>query len=353
MRRVWTKNAREGQILALPVTNKRGVTVVQKGSRLTSMMIERLKQHGVQRIFIDDPAFEGVDCQEGLDSVTFSELEGFLERLATAARGEGWVDLSSFSRELYTWSERVCAEMERGPASFLLYPNEGDVLHRWIAHSVNVALLAARSLLNIGGRDQARYMIAAAFLMDLGLWKIDEQAHLDYYLKGETPASPFSRHVDVSIRLVHTIPGLPSYVKAVVAQHHERSDGSGYPKGLAGDAIHPLARVMGVVDSFVAQTQRDHDPLLPHDALEWLMAGVGFEFDQTAVKVFRNAAHPYPVGMEVELDSGEQGVVTGVRGSLLVRPTVRVVRDAQGREVSPYYEVDLAAQTTKSIRRIL
>mgnify|MGYP001953904747 CR=1 FL=1 len=353
MRRVWIRNVKEGQILALPVTNAAGVTVVQKGLELTSAVIERLKQLGVQRVFVEDPAFEGVDAREGLDSVTYSRLSGFLERMAIAVRDDGVEDLSAFSQEVVYWTRMICEALEKGPPSFLLYPNEGDLLRRWIARTVNVALLGAKTYLNIGGRDQARWIATAALLMDLGLWRLDEEILADLLIQGDTARSEVTEHVGLSLRCVRSMSGLSSFVTAIVAQHHERCDGTGYPKRLRGPAIHPLAKVMAVVDSFVSATQREKDPLLPHDALEWLMAGVGFEFDHAAVKAFRNAIHPYPVGMEVELDSGERGVVTGVRGVLLSRPCVRVVWDAEGNEVNPHYEVDLSVQMTKSIRRVL
>lgn len=344
---------KEGQILALPVTNAAGVTVLQKGLELTPAVIQRLKQLGVQRVFVEDPAFEGVDAREGLDSVAYSRLAGFLERMAVTVRDERVTDVSAFSDEVIYWARMISEALEKGPSSFLLYPNEGDLLHRWIARTVNVALLGAKTYLNIGGRDQARWIAAAALLMDLGLWLLDDEILADLLIRGETSRPEVTQHVALSLRCVRSMSGLSSFVTAIVAQHHERSDGSGYPKGLREQAIHPLARVMAVVDSFVSATQREEEPLLPHDALEWLMAGVGFEFDHAAVKAFRNAIHPYPVGMEVELDSGERGVVTGVRGVLLSRPCVRVVWDAQGNEVNPHYEVDLSVQMTKSIRRVL
>lgn len=353
MRRVWTRNVKEGQILALPVTNSKGVTVIQKGMQLTPSVIDHLRKLGVQRVFVEEPAFEGIDAREGLDSVTYSRLTGFLERLALGVRDGDFRSLGSFSQELTAWARTVCDTLEKGPPSFLLFPNEGDLLRRWIARTVNVALLGAKTFLNIGGRDQARWFATATFLMDLGLWRLDEEILEELLYNGETSRREVEQHVEFSLKYVHSIAGLSSYVTAIVAQHHERCDGSGYPKGLRGDAIHPLAKVMAVVDSFISVTQRERDPLLPHDALEWLMAGVGFEFDHAAVKAFRNSVHPYPVGIEVELNTGEQGVVTGVRGALLSRPCVRVVRDAEGNEVDPLYEVDLSVQMTKSIRRVL
>lgn len=342
-----------GQALALAVTNKRGVTVIQKGVRLTESMIARLKKGGVQRIFVEDERYDGIDCHEGLDAAVYSRLEGFLTRMASSFY-EGTTDeLGVFARELTTWSQTVCDALESGSPSFLLYPNTGDALHRWTSHVVNVALLAGLTYLSLGGKEQARHVITAAFVQDLGLWRFGESTLMALYTDGQSDHPSFEQHVAISLNLAHTVPGLSSYVKAVVAQHHERCDGSGYPKGLYLDSIHPLARVMGVVDSYVAVTQKERDPLLPHDALEWLMAGVGFEFDHAAVKAFRNAVYPYPPGIEVELSTGERGVVSGVQGAVRARPTVRILYDAEGREITPYYEIDLAAEMTKGIRRLL
>lgn len=353
MRRVWAKDAQVGQILARPVANERGVAVVQQGVKLTQNVIDWLLENGIQRIFVDDPRYVGIESREALDPILHSRLEGFLRRLATTVQETERVDLSTWLRDLVYWSRMICEELEAGPPSFLHYPNVGEPIHRWTAHVLNVALLGARTLLRIGGRDQARHMVIAAFLKDLGLWKMGEDVVEAAYITGDVATAAHGDKVILSQQIANTITGLSPYVKTIVAQHLERCDGSGKPRGLLARDIHPLAKVMAVVDAYVAAVHREVDPLLPHDALEWLMSGVGFEFDHTAVKAFRNAVHPYPVGIEVELNTGERGVVTGVRGPLAARPCVRILWDAEGREVNPYYEINLAEQTTKAISRIV
>lgn len=352
MRRVWAKDAKEGQILARPVANERGVAVVQQGMKLTENVIEWLQENGIQRIFVEDPRYDGIDCQEGLDPSLHSQLEGFLRHLARIVQDAERVDLSTFLKDLVHWSRTICEELDTGPATFLHYPNVGEAVHRWTAHTINVALLGAQTLIRIGGRDQARHMVIAAFLKDLGLWKMGEDVVQAAFMTGDIATAALGDKVVLSQQIANTITGLSPYVKTIVAQHLERCDGTGEPRGLLARDIHALAKVMAVVDAYVAAIHRDVDPLLPHDALEWLMSGVGFEFDHAAVKAFRNAVHPYPVGIEVELNSGERGVVTGVRGPLAARPCIRVLWK-DGREVEPYYEVDLAEQTTKAILRIV
>ena len=66
-------------------------------------------------------------------------------------------------------------------------------------------------------------------------------------------------------------------VRSIVRGHHERLDGSGYPDRLAGDAIDPLAQIVGIVDVFDALTswRPYRGPLAPDDAIRQLLAEVG------------------------------------------------------------------------------
>ncbi|MCF8047101.1 MAG: response regulator [Desulfarculaceae bacterium] len=79
----------------------------------------------------------------------------------------------------------------------------------------------------------------------------------------------------------------PWPVAQVIYQHHERLDGSGYPKGLKGDEIHPWARLLAACDVFEAMTS--HRPYRPahgkKEAFQKLREGAGSKFDAAIVKV--------------------------------------------------------------------
>ncbi len=76
-------------------------------------------------------------------------------------------------------------------------------------------------------------------------------------------------------------------IKPIVLQHHERYDGKGYPLGLKGEEIHPLARLLTVVDAFDAMTslRRTADENLPAGICE-LRRCSGTQFDPAAVEAF-------------------------------------------------------------------
>jgi putative two-component system response regulator len=83
------------------------------------------------------------------------------------------------------------------------------------------------------------------------------------------------RHPEIGDNLCAPLQSLRR-VRPIVRSHHERLDGSGYPDGLAGDAVPQLAQIVGVVDVFDALTSRRpyRGPLEPREAARHLVGEV-------------------------------------------------------------------------------
>jgi putative two-component system response regulator len=94
-------------------------------------------------------------------------------------------------------------------------------------------------------------------------------------------------HVAQGLRILSEA-NFPSPVKATVAQHHERLDGSGYPQGLRREQITLEARILAVADVFEAMTS--HRPYRPAasvaQAVEYIQANIGTKFDPAVVDAF-------------------------------------------------------------------
>jgi HD-GYP domain-containing protein (c-di-GMP phosphodiesterase class II) len=114
-------------------------------------------------------------------------------------------------------------------------------------------------------------------------------------------------------------------VRAVVREHHERWDGQGYPRGLAGQNISQLARIASVADVYDAVTShRPYSPAKPaHVGVDVILTGSGTAFDPEVVDMFRRLVLPYPVGTELVLADGTVGVVASAELGAPHRPTVR------------------------------
>lgn len=350
MRRVRTHRCTPGAVLAQPVVNERGLVIVQAGVQVTQSLLDRLDQLSIWHVFVEDERFDGIEAVEPLHVDTLYRLKGYLRRVVTqvqeARPGSGGIIAH---KELMNWVDKVNEEITTLRHSFLLYPTDGPEVDAWLAHMINVAVLSARTLRRIGGVTQARDLIAAAFLQDLGVWRIPPAQRQALFHSKQGEHVP--QHVEEAQRIVAGIPGMSSIVKGIVAQHHERQDGSGYPAGRKGDEIHPLARVIGVVDDYLRLIRDSQQPLLPHEAVERLMAGVGFEYDHAAIKAFTASIPIYPIGMEIILNTGEHGVIVG-SSALPSRPVVRVLATSEG-ELSEPYDIDLSEATTQMIVKVL
>jgi hypothetical protein len=219
-----------------------------------------------------------------------------------------------------------------------------------IGHAVNNAILNARVGQALRLPDNDLWTLAlSGFLHDLGM------AKLTGITSGAGPLSEadkaaLRRHPVDSQELLERVGGLAAdaarAVREVVGQVHERFDGSGYPEGRAGDAIHPMARILGLCDAYEAMThERPWRPrLLPHEALRVLVEKNEAQFDPSAVQALVEALSLYPPGSWVRLNTGALGRVVGTRAAAPTRPTVQLVADAEGRRLTDSSVVDLAVQ---------
>ncbi len=96
------------------------------------------------------------------------------------------------------------------------------------------------------------------------------------------------RHPVLGERILAAVPELAA-AAVIAGSHHERFDGSGYPRGLRGEEIPLAARIVAVCDAFNAMTSaRPYKPALPFgDAMTEIERGCGTLFDPTVVDAFR------------------------------------------------------------------
>lgn len=167
-----------------------------------------------------------------------------------------------------------------------------------------------------------------------------------------TPAErvELRRHVEYSLDILAGIPGIPSQVMQMVAEHHERYDGSGYPNRLAGKAISPLGKMAGLVDTYDAMTsERPYARALTSvEAVSKLYDLRNREFQAQLVEEFIQAIGVYPTGTLVQLSSQEVGVVIAQNPERRLRPKLLVLLDADKKPVARPHYVDMLTTTHDS-----
>ena len=130
----------------------------------------------------------------------------------------------------------------------------------------------------------------------------------------------------------------------IALHHHERRDGSGYPDGLAGDAIGELAQMAAIVDVYDALTsERSYHKAIPAaDALRKIYEWSKFHFNPVFAQDFMRCVGIYPVGTMVKLESGRLAVVIEAHESNLLAPKVNVFFSTRSNAYIKPETVDLS-----------
>jgi HD-GYP domain-containing protein (c-di-GMP phosphodiesterase class II) len=151
------------------------------------------------------------------------------------------------------------------------------------------------------------------------------------------------KHVEYSAEIVRSTPGLNPRLAELVLLHHERQDGTGYPRGLKGEQIGLYGSMAAIADTFDALTAaRPYaQPLSPSSALSFLYKERGTGFHAELVEQFIQCVGVFPVGSVVELNSGEVGIVITQNLVRRLKPRVMVVLDAKGAPMRPHKLLDL------------
>ncbi len=151
-------------------------------------------------------------------------------------------------------------------------------------------------------------------------------------------------HARYSEEILRATPGLPAGLAQAASLHHERLDGSGYPRALRGSEIGMYGQIAAIVDTFDAMTvKRPYaDAVSPSKAISELYKWRGVYFDANLVEQFIRCLGIFPVGSLVELNTGEVGVVIAQDPAKRLLPRVMVIRDAQRRPMIPQKLLDLS-----------
>jgi diguanylate cyclase (GGDEF)-like protein/putative nucleotidyltransferase with HDIG domain len=176
-------------------------------------------------------------------------------------------------------------------------------------HSQRVATMAIAMGRRLGLTEAYLTQLAnAAVLHDIGKIGVADSVLSKPAGLDESEWKEIRRHPELGYELLRGFDFLKEAAEIVVA-HHERYDGAGYPRGLAGDEIPFAARIFAVIDAFDAMTSRRpyREPLSPNQAFEELLRNAGTQFDQRVVKAFVEA-----MGDAVEQREDDSLVVGGI-----------------------------------------
>jgi putative nucleotidyltransferase with HDIG domain len=356
LRYVSLQRLKPGARLAKPLLDEKGAILLGAGAELTQYIINRLMALGIPAVYIEDGRVEDVVAEDVISQQTrqqaLATIHKTMREMILAEQFPRQFQQQEIGRRIRGLFDTILSEMKskRGMAINLanIYSTDGFLYH----HSLNVAIMSVAMGLEYGLNDKQLLDLGVGTLLhDVGKLRVPQEILNKPGRLTEEEFKLIQHHAIYGYEMLREQDDISALSAHVALQHHERVDGTGYPRGLKGDEIHIFGKISAVADVYEALTanrvyRKGH---LPHHALEFLLGSCGSHFDTDIVQIFLDTISIYPIGMTVKLNTGETGVVVALHNGHPQRPTVRVLQDADGQDLRQPYDVNLMENLTRMI----
>lgn len=331
-----------GMILAKDVFQNNGILLINKDTVLTAEIITKLKFWGFDEVEIEEPPISLKDQQEAAISpqiaAAHERVIGITENLMSSSEAKD-IDTNLLRGMVGDLDSQI--DLNTNVLLNLSHIKTHD--NYLFSHVTNVAILA----MIIGKEmklteEELKDLGLAALLHDFGMTRIDNNIY-----DNSQPLSPeewleIKRHPDYSIEMLKQSGRFSEEVLRGVHEHHERIDGSGYPRGIKGQDIHLFGKIIAVADVYDAciSPRKHRKRMTPYDALKNLLSQSHL-FDIQILKSFVACMAIYPIGSFVKLNTGQIAKVIGINHGAPFRPEIRIYQDQNGELLKPPIRLNL------------
>ncbi|MFT9849930.1 HD-GYP domain-containing protein [Aneurinibacillus sp. REN35] len=360
MKKLHISSVKPGDKIAKTILSETGHVLLGTGLELSQRYIERLKDMGIDTVYIEDKHTDDIIPEDVIDDTTrrkavetvYKTMTGLMDQPKVKGR-TSIPDMGKTFRDVFG---NILGDLSGRKEVLVnlvnLHSLDGYLFH----HSVNVAVLAGIIGLAKGyNRDQLVDLGVGALLFDIGMTMLPKELWNKKTALNPEEKMRVEKHTEEGFNLLRYQYDISLLSAHCALQHHERYDGSGYPRKLQNNQIHEYAQIVGMADVYDALTShrsyRQH--YTPNEATEYLFAAGNSLFNLELVRLFVKHIAVYPVSSTVVLNTGQVGVVSSVDPKAVHRPIVRIVEEKDGTPVSSPYEVNLQQRTNIVIVRTI
>jgi len=229
---------------------------------------KRLLDHDIERVYIqsDDQGKYREYIEDNLDNIVRNESIETSEKAEIVYSSATFLMEKLFEKPRVGKSIRRCEKLVRNTVEFVMHDDTAfrNLLtvtsydYHTYTHSVNVFVFCVALAQRLGMTRESDLFVlgTGALLHDVGKSLIDKSIIAKRGLLNDQEWAIIKKHPVYGAEILRETGGIPEESYAVVVQHHERCDGSGYPEGLSKDGIHYYAKLSAVADVFDAMTTR-------------------------------------------------------------------------------------------------
>lgn len=338
----------QGMVLGSSVYHPESKNLLLKqGTRLVKAYIDKLVELHISEVDISEPFTVFLDIRENMEYLLNECFQGMRKKIAPAAREGNMNDeVIKMIPMIQRAADTICADFTVREVCVDMQVIDFEALVRTGVFTSGYSMLLAallgmpeQEILNVG---------IAALIHDVGMCEM-------YQLIRDKEISEANR----SLYEQHTTYGyymmieknIPRDTAELIFAHHEKYDGTGFPRGLKGDEIPLGSRIIALCADYEEAIR--NRGFLHYEAMEYIYGNSGLSYDPAVVDAFTRNIPVYPLGAVVQLSTGETGVVVNVRKNKGPRPVVRVQYNRVYKPISEPKLVDLGEEKTIFIQKLI
>jgi HD-GYP domain-containing protein (c-di-GMP phosphodiesterase class II) len=345
MRLLSIDNARENMEVARNIYTADGGILLAEGMKLNARYIQRLKDFQIYSLYITDDLIGKVEIDELVHIQTRNDANKILKDTMSHIHDNQGVK----GETVYKVVNDIIDEIIRNRKVAYGLMDIRAMNDYLFGHSLTVCILSVMIGVSAGYNfQQLKELGVGAILHDVGKVLIP-----DTIVNKKDKLTPeeyreIQKHAQFGYDVLKKSEDISSVAAHVAWAHHERIDGSGYPRGIKGKEIHEYARIVAITDVYDAlSSDRIYRPrMLAHEAIEFIRDGSKEQLDPEFLKLFLENVSPFPIGTMVLLNNGEQALVIKTPRDFPARPIVRVLYDKDNKPVAEPLDRDLRKDLT-------
>lgn len=358
MRLVNIIDVEVNSIIAKPVYDSKLSLLINKGAKLSEVVLNKLKAADIRHLYIEDEISKGVVLEPLISDEIKLQAFVIMKNIYESQMSKNDIQVEavreSSIKELKDLIDDIITEIySRNEQKYYSTELMGAEMYHY-NHAVEVMILSLLIGRKMGlDRERLLKLGMGAVLADIGKVRVPQEI---LNKKGKLEPQEFEemkRHVDYSYSMLKDLVGLSSLSRQIVLLHHEKLDGTGYPNGFSGDQIPLLVRIATVCDIFSAiVSDRTYNNRISVDtAIEILRSAAPLKVDQDVFTILLQVIDIYPPGTIVELGNGQVAIVVSSNQNSPTRPILRIIVDSSGKVAGE--EIDLMQELTLFIKKVL
>ena len=250
---------------------------------------------------------------------------------------------------------RMVDSVIRNPDALVCLSQLKEVSEYTALHSIRSCILALTFGRHLAlSKDELAVIGFGALLHDIGMVRVPEEILAKRDGLTDREFETMTKHVTWGLEIARESGELHPGSIEIIAQHHERGDGSGYPFKRKATGIAPAGYIGAIVDVYDAITSDRiyNTGLSAEDALKRIYEWREKDFDAKLVEDFIRCMGIFPIGSLVELSTGSIGVVITINRARRLKPKVALVLTASKTPYSARLVTDLMEHTDGQGREI-